>query len=555
VTEALNTVQSSSQRSNLSLVSIGKISFNAFRGIKLEASPSIGDVGQDWRFEHNFVRSQGENSATPFHFRWKNQGESPGNLTYRVMTPVGSVLDTKPIKVVASGKGSFFTIDLGALPERSSYVIQLSSTDRNGNPKPPFSNNVTLTSVSPRNVPFNLAQLDVDEARDKWSVPGVTVGVLCPNNKVYQFVSGTRRHGQIAGVQLTDLWHIGSDTKAMTAALIGKLVDRGKLRWDDSIWDLTYGPKNLFPELKGGSTPLHPYFKNVTIEHLASHRSGMMMPNIVDQQTRKLENYSLDPRRFRWSVVSYLLIRDHDGTVGEWRYGFGNYMLLGVIIERLSGQPYEMAMKNEIFDPIGMTTARFGMPSDQAISISTNPWLSDPSKALTVSTVHHTNGHFFEDPKTVVSNLALPPVWNPAGGVYLSISDWLKFLRLYLYGSSGSFSLSSHIIAKLTSPYMLADRTNGPTYAPAEDQDDPNYGFGWGIINSGSPDVFLNHDGTYHRYYAGAQVHSSSRIAVVAVTNITGGDKTETNSTYGPGNEVVATLIDRFTGLAKADCK
>jgi hypothetical protein len=128
------------------------------------------------------------------------------------------------------------------------------------------------------------------------------------------------------------------------------------------------------------------------------------------------------------------------------------------------------------------------------------------------------------------------------------MKDWLKFLRLYTHGSSGSFSLSSATLTKLSSPYMLPDRTMGPSFNAPADQGDPTYGFGWGIANSSSAGPYLRHDGTYFRFYAKAEVYLNRDFAIAAATNIEGGEGAF------PGDNIVSDLRNYMVGRASTDC-
>ncbi|MCZ6820329.1 MAG: serine hydrolase, partial [Calditrichaeota bacterium] len=513
--------------------------------ITLRASPYRGDVGEKWDTKHNFV-----DYSTTYHFKWSYRGAAISNIVYQVSGPSGAPLKTQAVHTIDSGQTSVFTISMNSLPKRDAYSVRLQPVDTNGEAVGLPSNAAVLTYKPTTPVPFNFAQFDVDDVQRQWDAPGVVGAVLCPSGQMFEFASGVRRYGSTVKVQPGDLWHIGSDTKAMTAVLIGKLVDEDLLEWDESIWDLTYGPKNLFPEIKSAASKLHERFQNVMIEHLASHRSGMVITGDEDAPTRKLDNYREFPRNFRWETVEKLLTRDHTGVIGEWRYGHGNYMLLAVIIERLKGKPYEEVMQEELFGPAGMSTARFGMPTDMALPEpsgwvpgTTNPWVLDPDEALAVNTTAQPNGHTLSNGSVVVDNLALPPVWNSAGGVYLSMEDWLRFLLIHTNGKSGSFSLSAATLAKLQSPYMLPDRMTGPWDEVPEDQDDPAYGFGW-RISDGSLGKRLTHDGSYGRFYATARVYPDKRFAVVSVSNLQRGET----------NKAAAGVMAAFLERAKTEC-
>jgi CubicO group peptidase (beta-lactamase class C family) len=75
--------------------------------------------------------------------------------------------------------------------------------------------------------------------------------------------TGLRRVDADVRVTTADIWHIGSCTKSMTAALIGVLVDEGKLRWNTPVAD-------IFPDV-----PCHASWRKITVLDLVTQRSGL----------------------------------------------------------------------------------------------------------------------------------------------------------------------------------------------------------------------------------------------------------------------------------------
>ena len=95
-------------------------------------------------------------------------------------------------------------------------------------------------------------------------LPALAVGVAKGGTVVAAGAAGTRRVGAVLPVSTTDRFHIGSDTKAITAMLCGILVDEGKLKWGQTLGE-------TFPELKKS---MHPQYQAVTLEQLLTHRGG-----------------------------------------------------------------------------------------------------------------------------------------------------------------------------------------------------------------------------------------------------------------------------------------
>ena len=78
-------------------------------------------------------------------------------------------------------------------------------------------------------------------------------------------VAGIRKHGNNTAVEVGDRWHLGSDTKAITATLLAVLADKGLVGWD-----LTVG--QAFPDW---AQSMKAMFKNMQFEELMAHRSGI----------------------------------------------------------------------------------------------------------------------------------------------------------------------------------------------------------------------------------------------------------------------------------------
>lgn len=92
-------------------------------------------------------------------------------------------------------------------------------------------------------------------------------------------VAGLRHLGESAPIKEHDLFHLGSNTKAMTATMIARLIDTGKLKWATA-------PLDVFPEMKDS---IHPAFKSITLEQLFSHNAGI--PPYTDTDSKGSSSY------------------------------------------------------------------------------------------------------------------------------------------------------------------------------------------------------------------------------------------------------------------------
>jgi CubicO group peptidase (beta-lactamase class C family) len=168
---------------------------------------------------------------------------------------------------------------------------------------------------------------------------------------------------------------LASTTKMFTAMGIMLLQQRGKLNVSDPI--CTYVP----------SCP--PAWAPITIRHLLTHTSGL--PNYTD-----FMNY--EPGQGQRTAPDQLLARFRDmplnydpGSV--YQYENSDYVVLGTIIERASGQPYDQFIHDAIFAPLGMNDSGFDWSQGQLEGVAKGyQAFGDPAPFLDASTLFSAGG-------------------------------------------------------------------------------------------------------------------------------------------------------------------
>lgn len=105
----------------------------------------------------------------------------------------------------------------------------------------------------------------VDSIRKAYNIPEISYAVI--DNKSTLEIAALGKHSiDLADTAtLKDRFHIGSNTKAMTAFIIAKYVEKGKLNWTTKFF-------NVFPEWIENSKP---EYANITLQDLLSHRAGI----------------------------------------------------------------------------------------------------------------------------------------------------------------------------------------------------------------------------------------------------------------------------------------
>jgi CubicO group peptidase (beta-lactamase class C family) len=254
--------------------------------------------------------------------------------------------------------------------------------------------------------------------RAQTGAPGAGVGWMV-NGRIEIAVAGVRARGTDAQVTSQDLWHIGSNAKAMTATLAARLVEAGVLDWSDTIG------------ARLGDLKMHPDYGPVTLEMLLSHRGGLPA-NLGFFAARRLagpredRNLPSDRRAYVEGVLS-----GAPETAPGTAFGYSNagYVVAGAMIEAATGQSWEELIEAWVFEPLDMESAGFGAPGN-------------------ANTLSQPRGHGGMFPWSRAAVTPGPkadniPALGPAGTVHLSLRDHLKFLRAHLSRPAGFLSAES----------------------------------------------------------------------------------------------------------------
>jgi len=251
-------------------------------------------------------------------------------------------------------------------------------------------------------------------------------GVVTREGLVWSGVRGLRRADGQAPATLDDRWHLGSNTKAMTAALYGRLVEQGRARWDAPLGE-------LFPE-----ATIDPAWSGVTIRDFMRHRAGVKDADALGAVF--FLTGRADPRPLpvqRRTIVERILAVPPTGTPGGYEYANANYILAGAAIERITGVSWEEAMRTEVFGPLGLTSGGFGAPRHD-VRGGDNAW-------------GHRWGGATQTPLDPADPLSDNPLaLGPAGTAHMTLADYATWLRVFL--TDGGGWLEPETVAVLTDP-------------------------------------------------------------------------------------------------------
>jgi CubicO group peptidase (beta-lactamase class C family) len=324
--------------------------------------------------------------------------------------------------------------------------------------------------------PAPSAQSLLAQAMQGRQVPAMALVTIRSGRVAETAVLGVRSRGAPAPAQAGDLWHIGSDAKAMTATMIARLVERGVLSWDTPL-------ASLLPELAG---EMNPAYRDVTIKDLLSHRAGLQ--DLIDSDV--LEAFYTDARPLHAQREDYvrmaLKVPPAYPPRTEARYSNRGTIISALAAERATGLPYETLMQREVFDPLGMTSARFTptRPGDLV-------------------------GHEAGKPQ-VGAHADNPRVDAPAGELRLTMADWTKFAIDQMRGERGRGRLLT------AASYRLLHTGQGGTI----------YGLGWGVrpVVDGVSGRFLTHSGSNGYWLARIVLDPDTENGILIAANSSDGD-------------------------------
>ncbi|MBS1493833.1 MAG: serine hydrolase [Bacteroidetes bacterium] len=263
-------------------------------------------------------------------------------------------------------------------------------------------------------------------------------------------------------------FRVGSITKQFTSMLIMQLVEKGKIKLDGKLSDYL------------------PYYRKdqgdkITIHNLLTHTSGIPNYTAIPDFMQKHLNDPLTPKELILKYGSGDL-EFEPGT--SWNYSNTGYVILGAIIEEVTGKKYEEVLQENILNPLGMTNSGYEhndvKMTNQAIGYDNNFNGVTPAKYIDMTIPH------------------------AAGAMYSTVEDLYKWDRA-LYTEK---LLSNDMKEKMFTPFLK------------------NYAYGWGTgkINvNGTEKKVLAHSGGINGFNANIIRLVDDNIVVIGLSNFFNG--------------------------------
>jgi len=322
----------------------------------------------------------------------------------------------------------------------------------------------------------------LEPIRVKHRFPALGGAIVTSKGLAAMAVTGVRKYGTDVAAEPDDLWHLGSDTKAMTAAWIAHVIRRGAgrtLRWESTIGD-------LLPRETAGAPDA---FRGITLVQLLSHRAGLAA-NIDWQRASRAAD---TPRAQRLVAVQTAANTPLASPPGS-RYEYSNlgYVLAATMAEQASGEAWEDGIRSAIFNPLGMRSAGFG-------GLGTPGKIDQPWPHADTGKPEGRNGPLVDNPE----------VMGPAGTVHCSLADWARFIADQLAGLAGHGALfAPEIYTRLHTAPLGGD-----------------YAFGWLVAERPwANGTVYTHAGSNTMNYAVVWMAPKRDFAVLVTTNQGGED-------------------------------
>jgi CubicO group peptidase (beta-lactamase class C family) len=332
--------------------------------------------------------------------------------------------------------------------------------------------------------PSHLDRIDayIRDEMDDSRIPGVALGLVGGSDFGSERVEfrGFGNDGRGNPITADTPFWIGSNTKSITALAIMQLVEAGAIQLDAPAQ--RYVPEFSLANPEEAS--------RITVRHLLNQTSGLARHDsllaVAAGEAQTIEEAVADMRDL-----------ELNRPVGEtFEYANLNSVVLGLIIERVTGDTWQEYVQARIFEPLRMTNTYTDL---------------DDAKANGLTKTHRYVFGF-----AIESEARFQPGLVPTGWVFSTATDMARYLTMYLQGGvlDGNRVLSEAGIAE-----MLAPATNQKTFPLQSQEFTASYGAGWFVGQFGAAGDARWHQGSLPQFTAWMILLPETRQAVVLLIN------------------------------------
>lgn len=331
---------------------------------------------------------------------------------------------------------------------------------------------------------LNLKRLDtyIEQARVKWEVPGLAVAMVEDDSIIFAKGYGVRELGKLEKVDAHTLFAVASNTKAFTAALLGMLVDEGKLNWDDRVTAHVRDFQMYDPFVT----------RELNVIDLLTHRSGL--------PTYGGDHLWIGSTLSREEILRRLRFLEPSAPL-RTKFQYQNLMFLvaGQIIPSVTGKSWDEFMHERILTQLGMnetsTSIRF---------LQNRGNVAMPHEIV--------SGKI-----SVIAYDSVDAV-GPAGSLNSNVIDMAQWMRLHL--GKGAYQ-GKRLLSERTARTLHTLHMPIPVSSRAEknfDRHFSGYGLGWFIYDYKGQKV-MNHGGGLSGMFSLQTWLPDKNFGVIILTN------------------------------------
>ena len=326
----------------------------------------------------------------------------------------------------------------------------------------------------------------VEQVVQREQLPGIAIAVVEDGRVVFEHAQGQRGDIPDARIDSDTLFKIASNSKAMTAALLARLVEQGRLSWDDPV-------RRHLP----GFAMHDPWVgEHMQVRDLLIHNSGLGLG---------AGDLLLWPEPNDYTREDIIAALAHLKPVTSFRSGYAYdnlmYVVAGEVAAAAGGKPYDVLMREQVFVPLGMTRCQVGDWSVAAVGNVAQP---------------HRRSADGPVPSGIDGARSPDLPSMAAGGIRCSLRDMTRWMQVLLDPAQAPGWLGAgqrRQLWTLHMPMPLGERQRRWDNAHVM-----GYGYGWRVSDMHGQ-WKVAHTGTLSGMYSSLALLPDRRVGVVMLIN------------------------------------
>ena len=335
------------------------------------------------------------------------------------------------------------------------------------------------------------------------NAPGLAMAVVYNDALVFSGGFGLRDIERELPMTEDTLLAIGSSSKAFTTFALGVLVDRGEMEWDKPV-------RNYIPWFQMHDAVVG---QRLTPRDMVTHRSGLPRHDLV-----WYNNFTVS----REELVRRIAHLELSADLRE-KFQYNNLMFLsaGFLLEKLTGSPWEKAVRDLVFTPLDMQRSNFSVKASQQDENFAQPYAEKEGKLEKIP---------FRDITTV----------GPAGAINSSVREMSRWLTVHLYNGkyAGKAIINPATLRDMHTLHMAGAGTSGDPRVS-----DAGYGMGW----------FVDHYRGHRRVHHGGNIDGFTCMVTLLPDDGLGFVVLANKNHAALPELLIRTAADRLLGMEPVD--